>query len=241
MSRTGLQKRPAGRNLTHFVTEQLRQRIAAGEIRPGDRLPTERLLVDEFGVSRTVVREAIAGLRADGLVEARQGAGVFVLQPPETAGALPRLQDGLQRISSIIEALELRAAVEIEAAELAARRSSPAQRMRIREAFDEITAAVDRGERAEEADFAFHLSIADATNNRLFRDFLEFLGKRTIPRGQIADDGKISTDYLRRIQREHREIVEGICAGDPEAASAAMRAHLRGSQERYRRLMQTGS
>ena len=238
MNRTALKKRAAGRSLTHFVTEQLRQRVTAGQLEPGDRLPTERALVDEFGVSRTVVREAIAGLRADGLVEARQGAGVFVRQPAQSPASLPLLQIGLQRISSIIEALELRAAVEIEAAELAARRSSPAQQMRIREAFEEITAAVDRGERAETLDFVFHRSIADATNNRLFRDFLEFLGTRTIPRGQIGDAGSISTEYLHQIQREHRAIVEGICASDPEAASAAMRLHLRGSQDRYRRLMQ---
>jgi GntR family transcriptional repressor for pyruvate dehydrogenase complex len=238
MAKTGLRGRDAGGSLPYFVTEQLRRRIASGQIRPGEQLPTERALITEFGVSRTVIREAIAGLRADGLVKARQGAGVFVLPASETPGGLSRLQLNFQRISSIIEALELRAAVEIEAAALAAMRSSPAQQMRISEALEDISAAVDRGERGEAADFAFHLSIANATNNKLFADFLEFLGERTIPRAQIADLGAVSAEYLRGIQAEHRDIVAAISKGDPEAAKAAMRSHLQGSQERYHSLRQ---
>ena len=196
--------------------EELRQRITEGQLKPGERIPTEQALVGEFGVSRTVVREAIAGLRADGLVEARQGAGVFVLEPVQVAPGLPRFDGGLDRISSIIEALELRTGVEIEGAMLAASRSSPAQQMRIREAFDAFAAAVERGEGAEDADYAFHLSIADATNNELFREFLESLGKRTIPRGQIGDLGVVPADYLRRICTEHRNIADAICTGDAE-------------------------
>jgi DNA-binding FadR family transcriptional regulator len=225
-------------NLTHRVTEELRRRIETGIIQPGGKLPTERALVDEFGVSRTVVREAIAGLRADRLVAARQGAGVFVLDRPSAdAPILPPMPSRSDRISSIIEALELRTAVEIEAAALAATRSSPAQQMRVREAYTEFARAVERGERAEDADFAFHLSIADATNNALFREFLESLGKRTIPRNQIRDVGVVPLEYLQRILEEHSDIAEAICAFDAEAASAAMRLHLRGSQERYKRLM----
>lgn len=237
MVKTRARRRENGGSLTHHVTEKLRHRIASGEIQPGQKLPTERALIGEFGVSRTVVREAIAGLRADGLVVARQGAGVFVLEPREAIPSLPHFPSGLDRISSIIEALELRCAVEIEAAALAADRSSPAQQMRIREAFAAFVLALDRGERAENADFAFHLSIADATNNKLFRDVLESLGKRTIPRSQIGDIGVVPPEYLQKIRGEHRDIVEAICSSNPEAASAAMRVHLRGSQDRYRRLI----
>ncbi len=224
-------------NLTDRVTKELRRRIETGAIRPGQKLPTERALVDEFGVSRTVVREAIAGLRADRLVAARQGAGVFVLDRPADTPVLPPTPSRSDRISSIIEALELRSAVEIEAAVLAATRSSPAQQMRVQEAFTEFARAVQRGEGAEDADFAFHLSIADATNNALFREFLESLGKRTIPRNQIRDVGVVPLEYLQRILEEHENITEAICAFDAEGAGAAMRLHLRGSQERYRRLM----
>lgn len=237
MASEKLMRGSATGNLTEQVTEELRRRIETGIIQPGDKLPTERALVDEFGVSRTVVREAVARLRADRLVAARQGAGVFVLDRPADAPILPQIPSRIDRISSIIEALELRTAVEIEAAALAATRSSPAQQMRIQEAFEEFSLAVERGEGAEDADFALHLSIADATNNALFREFLESLGKRTIPRYQIRDVGVVPREYLQRILEEHRDIVEAIRALDAEAASAAMRLHLRGSIDRYKRLM----
>jgi len=237
MTKTRLRRPETGGSLTHYVTEQLRHRIISGEIQPGQKLPTERALITEFGVSRTVVREAIAGLRADGLVAPRQGAGVFVLEPPDKIPSMPQFPTRFDRISSIIEALELRCAVEIEAAALAADRSSPAQQMRIREAFAAFVQAIERGERAEGPDFAFHLSIAEATNNKLFGEVLETLGKRTIPRSQIGEAGIVPPEYLQKIRTEHREIVEAISASNPEAASNAMRLHLRGSQERYRRLI----
>ncbi|QPC41391.1 FadR family transcriptional regulator [Kaustia mangrovi] len=229
------------RSLTAHVQAVLRERIAGGTIRPGDRLPTEKALIEEFGVSRTVIREAVARLAADGLVEPRQGAGVFVLEPPKTeAGALSLLSADSGKISSILEALELRTAVEIEAAGLAAERCSPAQEAKIGEALDEIDAAVARGESATAVDFAFHLAIAEATNNRYYWEFLEFLGNRTIPRAQFArKDGSapVPMATLRQFQAEHRHIAEAIAARDPDRARDAMRLHLRGSLERYRALI----
>ena len=98
-----------------------------GQFPPGSRLPSEAQLTEAHGVSRTVVREAIAALRADRLVEARQGAGVFVLEaevPAPTPLFLRNIDH--ERVSSMIELLELRTAVEVEAAGLAALRRSPA-------------------------------------------------------------------------------------------------------------------
>lgn len=227
------------RNLTEQVTERLRARILNGTLSPGDQLPTEHQLVDEFGVSRTVVREAIAALRADRLIEARQGVGVFVLPPPEEDDGLALFRKVPQKISSVIEMLELRAAVEVEAAGLAALRCSPAQEMRIRECFDEMAEQVDRGETAEQADFAFHIAIASATNNSQFIAFLEYLGRRTIPRSQLggAASGEPVLDRERRLQEEHAAIVAAITARDVDGAREAMRRHLQGSLQRYRSLM----
>lgn len=226
-------------NLTGRVIEALRARIRSGEVRPGDRLPTEPQLTEEFGVSRTVIREAIAGLRADGLVEPRQGVGVFVREPPPAVGLrLP--EAGAHLLSAIIETLELRTAVEIEAAGIAAERASPAQAARIRECLAEIDGAIARGERSERADFAFHLAIAEATNNPLFAEFLGFLGRRTIPRSQLPGAGELPEGYLAQIQSEHRAILEAIAGGDAMAARSAMRVHLRGSLERYQALVAEG-
>lgn len=234
--RTG--RRPR-RNLTQMVIAELRERIASGRLKAGDRLPTEQALIRELEVSRTVVREAIAALRADGLVQPRQGIGVFVLEPARAAPGLSLLSEDAGKISSVIETLELRAAVEIEAAGLAAVRRSPAQEAKIRERYEEIAAAIARGETAEEADFAFHLAIAEATNNRHFREFFEFLGRRTIPRSQLpsrSDSPLRSPAYVRQLQAEHEAILSAIRRADAEAAREAMRIHLKGSLERYQRL-----
>lgn len=236
--------RQPGRNLTGQVIDSLRRRIVDGPLKPGDKLPTESKLIEEFGVSRTVIREAIAGLRADGLVEPRQGVGVFVTTPPDRGLDMAFLTGSADKISAIIEMLELRAAVEIEAAGLAAQRCSPAQEISIREAFREMDACLERGESAGEADRNFHLAIAEATNNRSFRDFFTFLGSRTIPRAQLESSGSERTAspvYVRQVQEEHRAIMDAIAKRDSDAARDAMRVHLKGSHERYRKLIEPSS
>jgi DNA-binding FadR family transcriptional regulator len=211
--------------------------ILSGAVPVGKKLPGELALAAGHGVSRTVVREAIAALRADGLVEARQGAGVFVTAREPPARAFQRLDPS--RISSVIEMLELRAAVEIEAAALASERRSPAQAEAIREASDAIAARIAAGEPTTDADFAFHLAIAEATNNARFPEFLRMIGARLIPRRALREEGgeAAPADYLAQIQNEHRAIAEAIAARDEAAAREGMRVHLKGSQSRYRALL----
>lgn len=227
-------------SLSEQIAEKLRTRLESGALQPGDRLPTEQALGEMYGVSRTVVREAIATLRADGLVSARQGSGMFVRELPAQPLGLSLLKTSPDRISSIIETLELRAAVESEAAALAAERRSPAELEKIREQFAAIGVAVAAGELAEEQDFSLHLAIAEASHNRHFVEFFRFLGERTIPRSQLFgqtrhDDGL--TAYLERIQSEHARVVDAIADRHPVKARDSMRRHLKGSQDRYQRLM----
>jgi len=101
---------PQGQTLVAQVREAIRTQISKGSYKPGDRLPSEARLTQEFGVSRTVIREAVAALQSEKLVEPRQGAGVFVLEPPSGEGLAFRNLD-LARVSSLIEMLELRTAV----------------------------------------------------------------------------------------------------------------------------------
>jgi len=241
------ERQPGRRNLVGKVSDQLRQAILAGDFSPGDKLPSEAGLTKRYDVSRTVIREAIASLRADGLVEARHGVGIFVLaSPPQAAqaagaaagvGALQPVDPS--RISSIIEMLELRAAVEIEAAGLAAARRSPAQMEAIFERYDDLAALIAAGRPTTAADFAFHLAIANATNNPRFREFFEMMGKAVIPRSALQD-GRTETTaagYLEQIQAEHKKLAEAILARDEEAARDAVRTHLKGSLQRYRNLI----
>lgn len=233
--RAGRRSRP---NLVSRVGEEIRRAILSGEVRAGEKLPSEAKLTELHAVSRTVVREAIASLRADGLVEARQGAGVFVLSNRQPPANLLRTFDP-ERISSIIEVLELRSAVEMEAAALAAMRRSPAQEEAIFERCDDIDTLIARGDATTVGDFAFHLAIADATNNPRFREFLEMMGGKVIPRSSLQETESETTPgvYLAQIQTEHRRIAESISARDSDAARDAMRTHLIGSQQRYRALL----
>lgn len=220
----------ARRSLTETVREALAERIANEAIGPGDRLPTERLLMAEFGVSRTVVRDAIARLRAEGLVDSRQGSGVFVRQPPP-----PSPTETMRALAAIVETLEVRAAFEIEAARLAAQRASPAQATEIGLCCEEMRDA-PTADAAEAADLAFHKAIAAATNNSRFVQLFDFLGARTIPRAQLRKLRLAPAPppgYGALILGEHQEIRDAIRAGDADAAGDAMRRHLRTSQDRY--------
>lgn len=240
-SRTGgqTQIQAQGQTLVVTVRDALRARIAQGAYKPGDRLPSEAQLTRDFGVSRTVVREAVAALRSDGLVEPRQGAGVFVLEPP---APLPFGNLDLARLSSLIEMLELRTAVEGDAAGLAALRRSPAQEETIVEAFEHLRRLAAAGQPTSDADFAFHLAIADASNNPRFSEFLMLLGGMLIPRRAASDgaDPRITPEYARILQAEHEAIVAAIQDGAEDAARNAMRLHLKNSQARYRAYLRSG-
>lgn len=227
--------------LSSRLSETLRQSILAGQYAPGTKLPSEAQLGEAHGVSRTVVREAIAALRADRLVEARQGAGVFVLEPPMQPASTSMSLENIDhaRVSSVIEFLELRTAVEVEAAGLAALRRSPAQEEVIFEKHYAVQGCFEAGKPTSEADFALHLAIAEATNNTRFRDFLALIGKNIIPRAALRDEDRDADQagYIKLLNDEHNAIISAISAGDEDGAREAMRRHLRGSQSRYRALL----
>lgn len=226
--------------LAERVVATLRAQIAGGEIGPGQKLPTEGQLTETFGVSRTVVREAIASLATDGLVESRQGAGVFVLEQP--VSAFSSLSQEISKVSQAINVLEVRMGIEIESAGLAAMRRNAAQEARIQEAFFEFERLLKLGEPTGKADFAFHREIASATNNPFYVEILDALGDRTIPCDRASPWYSVevlSVEYLTGLQREHLAVLKAISAGDPQAARDAMRAHLIAAQHRYRNRLTT--
>lgn len=230
---------PSGGTLVVQVASALRSSILTGVYKVGDKLPSEARLTEVHGVSRTVVREAIAALRSDGLVEPRRGAGVFVLEQVAAPG-LPFQNVDHARISSIIELLELRGAVEVEAAALASTRRSPAQEEIILERHRAVGACIAAGVPTSSADFALHEAIAEATNNPRFIEFMALMGQNAIPRAALAGaDGEASQAYLSQLHQEHSRIVNAISNGDMEGARDAMRTHLQGSQRRYRALQQS--
>jgi len=228
-------------SLVDRISNALRRDLEAGIFRAGDKLPSENELTRLHSVSRAVVREAIAALRADGLVEARKGAGVFAL---DTSNRPSRPFDDLTtaRISSVIELLELRTACEIEAAALAAARRSPAQLETIMQAHASVGECLRKGQPTSDADFALHLAIAEATQNRRFSEFLNMIRSGIIPRGELqgSEPGARPKDYNQHLQEEHNQIVGAIIEGDGAAARDRMRDHLRGSLDRYKVLLRAG-
>ncbi len=225
--------RPPRQSLTSMLVEAVTERIQGGQYRKGDQLPTEKELIEEFGVSRTVVREAIANLKAGGLVTTRQGKGAFVLD--EGVRAFRISEEHLTAMEEVLEALELRIAIESEAAALAARRRAPEDLARIVEACEAMDRAIEAGEPTVDLDIAFHRAIAQATGNRHFLGLFNYLGEVLVPRARVPTheyDAKTLQDYMRRISGEHHQIVAAIANGDSDAARAALRMHLGGSRDR---------
>lgn len=223
--------------LTLQLVRRLTESIQAGELRPGDRLPTESELVRSHGVSRTVVREAMSRLNAQGLVETQHGRGSFVLASPSST-SFSVDPAGARSIDELAELLEFRIGFETEAAALASARADSTRIAAIKEALSRFLEATDRPSDSVKADFEFHRSVAVASGNRYLLQILDSLGRTAIaaPRARLAvSSDEDPTPHHRLVAEEHRTIYEAIARRDPADARAAMRVHLANSKHRLTR------
>jgi GntR family transcriptional regulator, transcriptional repressor for pyruvate dehydrogenase complex len=231
------------RNLTSELIDRLTEDILSGQLPPRTRLPTEHELMKTFGVSRTVVREAIAALRAEGLVSTRQGSGAFVSDDPHRRPFRIE-EDGFHSVAKVFDVMELRMCVEVEAAGLAAERRTKSALATIARANKRYSREIARGGSGIDADFDFHAAIGAATENPYFLSFLDFIGRLIIPRRSVHSDrsnpAKIAK-YLKEIETEHRTIERAIIDQNAALARRAMRTHLKHSRERYVSLIRPGS
>jgi GntR family transcriptional repressor for pyruvate dehydrogenase complex len=198
-------------------------------MRPGDRLPTIVEMCQIYGVSPTVVREALARLRSEGVVETRQGSGAYVsatghLKPFRIA------EDGGRAEEKVIEILEIRLGVEAEAAALAARRATPAQLRKIRQTFDELERAVEAGRDAHKLDMNFHRAMVEAANNSVYTGFIRFLQQYLEEAIGVSHGRSRRRGALRGVVEEHAAILDAITARDPEREAA--RRHLQAGIDR---------
>ncbi|MGP9608265.1 FadR/GntR family transcriptional regulator [Glutamicibacter sp. 287] len=219
-------------NLTTTLVEHLRERISSGAIAPGDKLPSENTLIADHGVSRTVVREAITRLQAEGLVHTRRGAGSFALTPPaEDASTQARVPRTLAERRQLIE---FRMGIESEAAARAASRSASANLTDMDSALAAFRAAGPNAAQAMSCDYEFHLAVSRASANPYFVQAVELFGPAMIamPRQRFEiPDGKLAP-RLERVAEEHEAIRAAIASGNQLSASAAMRLHLANSLHR---------
>ena len=222
-------------SLTDTVAKQLLAEIDAGRVLPGEKLPTETRLAEQFGVSRTVIREAVSRLRQDGIVEARQGSGVFVTgQGGNRALRIDAAELG--SLDAVLHVVDLRRALETEIAAQAAAQRGKRDMAAIDDALAAITAAVDNGGDGVAQDVAFHRSIARATGNPYFLATPAFVSQyleaaTRVTRGNEARHA----DQMRAVLREHEAIVEAIRRQDVEAAREAARIHMVNAAKRLRK------
>jgi GntR family transcriptional repressor for pyruvate dehydrogenase complex len=206
------------------ILQQIEQRIVSGELKVGDQLPSERELAEQFGVSRTAVREAIKALREKGLVEILVGRGTFIANG--TPNVVRHTLDLLMKVDSakgFLNLVELREIMEPDIAALAATRITDEYIAAMQEAMDKMEAAMDNVEEFVEADLDFHLALAEATQNPIIPALLD-------PIIELMREQRILITLINGVaqhgQYNHKIIIDAIKRGDPDAAREAMRHHL---------------
>lgn len=211
-------------SLSARVAEVVAGKIRDGELQTGSRLPSEDALGKHFCVSRTVIREAMAALRAEGMITTRHGIGAFVRDSLDTTtvDVLTR-----QSIESLLNLIEVRRGLESETAALAATRRTEEQLGAIRGALTRLAKATEQGSDGVEEDVGFHLAIARATGNpfwlALIEDYAQQISRAV--RVTRANEAR-RVDFSRDVRREHERIVGAIAARDPAKARKAAIAHL---------------
>lgn len=231
----GLPAPRIGARLSEQLADALIAAIQAGQLKAGQRLPTEAALVQRFGVSRTVVREALSRLKTLGLLESRQGAGAFVREPADPdAGRLKLAPDG--SVAAVLQMVEVRRALEAEAAALAAARRSTRALRQIQAALKAIDRAVAAGGDGVAEDVAFHAAIAQAAGNPFLLATLAYLNRFLIDATRVTRANEATRgDLAQQVRDEHAAIVAAIEAGDVAAARLCGALHMVNAAQRIGR------
>jgi len=221
------------RHLPDEIAATIDTQIQGGELLPGERLPSERELCEQFGVSRSVVREALSQLKSGGAIETRRGSGAYVLAHDQRQSF--RMQAvAIDQHDSLAPVMELIITVEVAATRFAAMRCTPEDLKLIRRALIGMEYEIAHDRLGDEQDFAFHQAIVAATHNPHFialSAHLEQSARRLIR--QARTNTKIHhADLIEAVQQEHQAIFDAIKTSDPEAAALAAQTHLNNAAQR---------
>ena len=217
---------PDNRALSEKIISQISDAIIGGRLEAGDRLPPERELAGQFGVSRTVIRDAVKTLAGRGILQVRRGAGIFVATGEENMiGHLNALSNVLPvQGAGLRDLFDVRRVLEAQGAEWAARKRSAHHVERLRKILDDAHSHPEAPQVLSEKDAQFHVAIAEASRNlvlvRVMLTLLDLLA--TARRETLNIPGR-----ARRSLEEHERVLEEIEAGSPDGARWAMLAHLR--------------
>lgn len=221
----------SGKRLADQAYAGIVELITARQMSVGDRLPSEVRLAEMFGISRTIIREALVRLAADSITEARRGAGSYVKSRPSDRLIAYTKKANL---SAALGTFEVRFVLETEAARLAAARRSSQDMLRIEEALESLRAALLSCEPAHDEDMELHRRIVQATANPAFFPAFEALSNEVdkIMRAGVDISRSRPPEVIQAIMREHEAIVEAIRARDGDGAALAMRWHLSEGRKR---------
>ena len=226
----------APQRLYRQIAEQVRQLMASGEFALGSRLPAERDLAAQLGVSRPSVREALIALEVEGMIEVRTGSGIYVRQikAAKSAAAASELDDNTPANWGPLEVMSARILVEAEVAALAAANAQKGDLKAIKSGLQQMKLEAARDEVPRQGDEAFHEAIAQACGNSVLLD--------TVQRYWMARNGPLFErlgDYFEHPASwqtaiaEHQEVMHAIEARDSSAARKAMQKHLKQAHKRY--------
>ncbi|MCW2874827.1 FadR/GntR family transcriptional regulator [Actinacidiphila oryziradicis] len=208
------------RSIGDEVAARLEKLIVVGDLKPGDRLPSERELAIGLNVSRASLREAMHELEAKHLIERRPGRGTTVLPAPEHVTSLYAKVSGKER--EVREVAELREAVEPRLARYAAVRATDANLIALTDVLAEADGEISQ-ELSLRLDLEFHLLVAQAADSALMASLITLMASWTKSTRELSH----ATVHARNASyRGHREILDAINARDGDAAEAAMTAHL---------------
>ncbi len=218
----------------HMIVEQIKECIKRGEVVPGEKMPSERTLAAKLSVSRTSVKEAFSVLESSGIVEIKQGSGVYLLENTieDIMNKLRALIRG--QSANMVELMELRQAVEVDIAYYAAHRRNQQDIVGLEQFYLQLEQAVLANSLAAEEDLAFHMYIARIARNQLLAQVMNMVSDQVLI--GLEDSRARSLDIpgqSEQILQEHRAIFKSIQEGEPSSASAAMREHLKNVKQRY--------
>ncbi|HBI83539.1 FadR family transcriptional regulator [Orrella sp. NBD-18] len=224
----------AALHLPDEIALQLGQLIDAKKFSPGDRLPSERDLCEQFSVSRPVIREAISRLKSEGVVSIKRGVGVFVTERDPREGFKIQKVDIEEKVA-VTQIMELIATVEVSATRLAAARRTSEDLKQIRRCLLGMEYAIASDRLGDEEDFEFHQAIVVATHNPYFKTLSQHLEHtaRKMIRSLRSNTKTRHTNLIEAVQAEHQAIYNAIVAGDPIAAELAARTHLENAEKRF--------
>lgn len=214
-------------NLTERVTEMLLSQLTTGQYQPGDVLPPEQMIAEHIGVSRTVLREAVARLKAEGYVVSKQGRGLIV-QANRRPAVLKLHEPEAGNFDEVLSIVELRQGFEMVAAALAAERRTQEGLDEMRGAVERMRKAIRSGDVAEgvQADLDFHRAIAMATRNEHYVAMFGFIAKLYHKNLTVSRESSKASGRTADAQREHELLLEAIEAGDPALARERASTHV---------------